>query len=107
MDSVLMQLGVGGIFAILIIREVLNFAKASKVRESANGNKPVTRSEFEKHKDAVQYRDNCVQIVKRIDSAFASAEKRADERLRGVDTQFEAVGRQIGEVKTMIQGLSR
>ena len=96
MDSFITQLGVGGIFAIVVIREVFNFIKS---RNNKDGKEEpqynfgfVNRSEFEEHKKAVQYKDNCEQIVKRIDSSFNSQEKR-----------FDAIDRQFGEVKLLIK----
>ena len=38
-----------------------------------NNKSGITSVEFEKHKDSVQYKDNCSEIVKRI-------EQRADDR---------------------------
>lgn len=63
-DSVIVQLGVGGILAILLLREVFGFLKNSRTK---NNKGCVTINEFERHKDAVQYKDNCEQIVKRLE----------------------------------------
>ena len=38
-----------------------------------NNKQGVSRMEFDKHKDSVQFKDNCTEIVKRI-------EQRADDR---------------------------
>ena len=38
-----------------------------------NNTQGVSRMEFDKHKDSVQFKDNCTEIVKRI-------EQRADDR---------------------------
>ena len=73
MDIPITEIGVGGVFAVIVIREVLSFLKTQKA--SRNGNAGITRAEFEKHKDSVQYKDNCEQIVKRMDAAFEAQEK--------------------------------
>lgn len=41
MDSLLTQLGVGGIFALLIIKEVFNFLAKRKTNGNASGERPV------------------------------------------------------------------
>jgi hypothetical protein len=74
MNELITQVGVGGVLAILIIREVLN------ARNHRKNGEYISRSEFEKHKDSVQYKDSCEQIVKRIDAAFEK-----------IDEQFENV----------------
>ena len=62
--STLPEIGIGGIFALLVIREVLNYTK------SRNGTSPITNTVFEAHKKSVQYKDNCEEIVKRMDVRF-------------------------------------
>ena len=76
------HIGVGGIFALLVIREVFGFIKSKK--QNLNGNTPITKIEFEKHKDVVQYKDNCREIVKRMDGRFDN-----------VDTQLTRVEKLI------------
>jgi len=78
------HIGIGGIFALMVIREVFGFIKSRKV-ESVNGNAPVSKMEFEKHKGMVQYKDNCFEIVKRMDG------------------RFDNVDSQLHEVKTLIK----
>ena len=76
------QLGVGGIFAIVVLREVFNFLKNKNGKNKCSGE--VSREEFERHKGAVQYKDTCDEIVKRLEG------------------RFDNVDIQLGEVKTMI-----
>lgn len=64
MTDHLTQVGVGGIFVLLVLREVFGFISGK------NGKAPVARCEFDEHKKSVQYRDNCEQIVKRMDGQF-------------------------------------
>jgi len=61
MDIPVTEIGVGGVFAIIVIREVLGFMK------TRNGNSYPTRREFEDHKKSVQYKDTCGEIVKRFE----------------------------------------
>ena len=89
MNELLTQLGVGGIFAIIVIREVFNFINGRK----NNGKAPcVTRLELNRLKESVQYKDNCEQIVKRIDASFQAQDKRFDK----IDDDFK-------EVKSLIR----
>jgi len=98
MDQSLTQLGIGGIFAILIVRSVLEFLKSSRSpaeKKSTNGINGVTRSEFEIHKGVVQYKDSCQQIVKRIDENF-------HQRKADMDKRFDKVESCLGELKIMV-----
>jgi hypothetical protein len=100
MNEWMTHIGVGGIFAILVIREVLNFIKPTRtveVKKDVNGKAVlcVSRDEFETHKSHVQYKDNCVQIVKRIDENFL-------ERKRDMDKRFDKVESCLGELKLMV-----
>ena len=89
--EVITQLGVGGIFAILILKIVFDFVSQHK-NKTKHKEDCVTRNEFNKHKGAVQYRNNCEQIVKRIDAAFDAQRQR-----------FDKVDADIGEVKQLIR----
>jgi hypothetical protein len=107
MSDILVQLGVGGVFAILIIREVFGFVKSHKPKNTNGKTFHVTRQEFEKHKDSVQYRDACGEIVKRIDGNFVALEKRDEERMANAKQRFDSIDSSIGEVKTMIGDIDR
>jgi len=76
-NDTLTQLGVGGIFALLIIREVLNFVKNKKVENAPNGYQKVA---------------TCNEIVKRFDKSFDQQDKR-----------FDKVDDQLDEVKVLIK----
>lgn len=89
MDNIVTQVGIGGIFAIIVLREVFTFLNNSKTKKVNNS---VSRSEFDRHKDTMQSKENCRQIVKRLDSAFAAQDKR-----------FDQIDKQFGEVKTLIR----
>lgn len=85
MESWMMQLGVGGIFAIVVLREVFNFLKSKNGKDKCGGD--VSREEFESHKKDVQYESTCKQIVKRMDG------------------RFDNLDNQCVEIKSMIEGL--
>ena len=87
-DIPITEIGVGGAVAVIIIREVLSFLKDKKNGDIAS----VSRDEFEKHKRNVQYKDNCEQIVKRLDEANKAQEVR-----------FNSVDKQFDEVKVLIR----
>ena len=65
-DIPITEIGVGGAIAVIIIREFITYVKVT--RKSGDH---VTRDEFEKHKESVQYKDTCREIVTRIDGGFA------------------------------------
>jgi len=91
--STLPEIGIGGIFALLVIREVLNFINRRGGKDSVSqaefdeNKRAVTAHEFETHKSMVQYKDNCQEVVKRFDCILASQDKRFDR----IDTQFSEV----------------
>ena len=69
------HLGIGGIFALLVIREVFGFIKSRKEVPTNGYQKSAT----------------CNEIVKRFDKNFESQDKR-----------FDKVDVQLDEVKTLI-----
>ena len=69
------QIGVGGIFALMVIREVFAFIKSRKEVPTNGYQKAAT----------------CNEIVKRFDKNFESQDKR-----------FDKVDVQLDEVKTLI-----
>ena len=77
--SALPEIGIGGIFAILVIKEVLSFVK------NRNGNTPITNAAFEDHKKSVQYKDNCIEIQK------------------AMLVRFDNIDRQLSEVKELVK----
>lgn len=103
MSETITQIGMGGVLALLVIREVLTFIKNGKMSKQGNG--VVTQKEFAEHKKAAQYRDNCEQIVKRIDGRFDDLEKRDDERSKHQEQRFNGLDKTLVEVKTMVASL--
>lgn len=73
MQETLLKVGIPGIFAILVLREVLPF-----VVRKANGNVGgvVKRDEFEAHKKTVQWKDVCEANLKRIDGRLDAIDNR-------------------------------
>jgi len=69
------QIGIGGIFALMVIREVFSFIKSRKEVPTNGYQKSAT----------------CNEIVKRFDKNFESQDKR-----------FDKVDVQLDEVKTLI-----
>ena len=93
------QLGVGGTFALLVLYVVFDFLNKRKTNSPAvniNKNGCVTRTEFEKHKDIVQYKDNCKQIQETIKIRFDGLEALTNQKFKSVETG-------LSEVKTLIK----
>ncbi len=98
------ELGVGGIFAILVLQIVFGFVKNRNTK--VNGDAAVTRREFEAHKRSVQYADNCGQIVKRIDGRFDDIEKRDEDRMKYQEHRFDVIDSGVADVKKMIKEIN-
>ena len=81
------HIGVGGIFALLVIKEVFEFIKNKKI--SLNGNGPVTKTEFAEHKKVAQYKDNCMQVQRTIEQKFNGLTDLTNERFRTVNKGIE------------------
>ena len=69
-EQTITHLGIGGLFALAILKVVFDFLKGQRINK--NGNTPITKTEFEKHKSTVQYKDTCKEVVHRIDSSLES-----------------------------------
>jgi hypothetical protein len=81
MTDLITQIGVGGAFAVIMAREAYKFAKDYK----NNGDSDIVkRKEFEEHKKAVVYKDNCA-LVKEFNK----------ERFDHIDAKLESVERLI------------
>jgi len=105
MNETLTHYGIGVVIVILVLREVLPWA-ASLVKSNSNQAKPtgcVTRDEFEKHKQVAQYKDNCGEIVKRIEGEFRAIEDRDIRRVKVVDENFKNMREEFKEVKILIR----
>jgi len=89
MDIPILEIGAGGALAAIILREVFSFVKDTK------GKNGITRAEFDKHKDSVQYKDNCEQIVKRMDAAFIAQEKMFRLMEKRIEDHFRDVKKLI------------
>jgi len=77
MSDPITQLGVGGVFAIVVVREVLNFLKNRNNKHDPPSY--VTKIDFEEHKKSVRYSDTCEQIVKRLDGRFDSLDRQLSD----------------------------
>lgn len=89
-DIPIVEIGAGGALAIVILKTTFDFVKST--RANRNG---VSRGEFEKHKDSVQYKDNCEQIVKRMDAAFIAQEKMFRAMEKRIEEHFSDVKKLI------------
>lgn len=83
MGELVTHVGVGGILAILVIREVLNFLKARNGEASRNYG--ISRDEFDRHKTEVRYRDTC------------------DDRHEAIQRQFADLRSDLSEIKDLIR----
>ena len=78
--------------AVVVVKEAFSFVKAQR---NKTGNSYVTRTEFQTHKDSVQYKDNCEQIVKRLDAAFEAQEKMFKLMEKRIEDHFRDVKKLI------------
>lgn len=76
MNELLTQVGVGGILAILILREVFGFLKNKK---NNPGTGVVSATDFREFQREVQYVSTCKQIVKRLDERFDTVCNKLDK----------------------------
>ena len=72
------NLSVGGLLAIMVIREFVKWTKDTKKEDNSSY---ITRTEHEKAFEVFQRKDNCTEIVKRMDSRFTSI----DNKLEGIE----------------------
>jgi len=79
-EQTITHIGIGGIFALAILKVVFDFLKGQRINK--NGNAPITKTEFEKHTSVVQYKGTCDEIVKRFDGRFDTI----DDSLKEVKT---------------------
>ena len=75
MDELITQIGVPAIVVILILREIVPVVRNGK----SKNNGCISRNEFDKHKESVQYKDTCEQIVRRMDDRFDTVDGNLEE----------------------------
>jgi NAD(P)H-dependent FMN reductase len=92
-DIPIVEIGAGGALAAIILREVFSFLKAQK--SNKNNGPYLSRAEFQTHKESVQYKDNCEQIVKRVDAAFEAQEKMFRLMEKRIEDHFRDVKKLI------------
>jgi len=102
-DNLLTQLGVGGIFAVVIIREAFSFMKATKTK--LNGDSPLTRKEFDDHSKSFQYKGECETTVAAIGQRFEDLDKLHTERKEHHDERFDRIDQHLTDVKEMVRNL--
>lgn len=98
MGEQLTQYGVGVVIIILVLREVLPWAtNIVSAKNGRNGKSDcVSRSEFTQHKRDVQYKDNCGQIQKTINTKFEGLTNLTNQR-------FNTLEQGITDVKSLIK----
>jgi hypothetical protein len=77
----LTQVGVGGIIAIMLVKEVLVF-----VSKQRSGNGSGIQNQLSSLQRTVQFKDTCAETVKRFDAALTSLEKKVDAGFDSVKT---------------------
>jgi hypothetical protein len=101
----LTYIGWSGIITVMILREV--FAYLIKNKSGDNGVRSSlprdNKNDLKELADKVQYKDNCKQIVERIEDAFRNIESRDRERKEYQNSQFKKIDDQLVEVKTLIR----
>lgn len=86
MGDLITQLGVGGVLAVVVIREVLNYLKTRNGKSDNPGTANiVSRQEFDQHKKEVRYRDTCEAMHD------------------GVEQRFDAIKSDLTEIKNLIR----
>ena len=68
-----------------------------------NKNTGISRSEFEKHKDSVQYKDNCQEVVKRIETSISAVAEVQGQQIEGLEKKFDSG---FGELKDLIKNVA-
>ena len=96
----LTQVGVGGVLVILILKLVFEFVGKRQQKTSSSNDvqlpNVVTRPEFENHKESVQYKDTCIETVKRFDTSITAQGKQLEKLDSKIDKGFT-------EVKSLIR----
>ena len=97
MTDTLTQYGVALGVIVIVLREVFNFLKEGKSKK--NGNSCITREEFDHHKAAVQYKENCKPIVDGVKAEFravcAGMQTRHEDFAATIIRRFDRVERLI------------
>lgn len=113
--SVLPDIGIGGIFAILVIREVLNFLGARNGK-ALNGNgdgngtsklEAVTRFELDKRLSNVQFKDTCAEVVRRVDASVGSLSQTVASQQETARKHQQEVQNQYREIHTMLTDIQK
>ena len=86
MDIPITEIGVGGAVALIILREAFRFARDVKPGNSTDA---VKRKEFEEHKKAVVYKDNCALVTEFNNERF----NRIDRKLEKIETLIKNGGK--------------
>jgi len=99
-DDLVMQVGVGGVFALVVLKTVFDFVKSYKTR--VNGDAAVSRNEFETHKKSVRYKDRCDATHEAVGQRFDDLEKLQNERKEHYDQRFDRIDMGVRDLKIMV-----
>ena len=58
-------------------------------------NKPVSNADFEKHKENVQYKTNCAQIVMRMEASISAVAAVQNEKFKNIEAGLDRIERCI------------
>jgi hypothetical protein len=97
MDNTFTEIGIGGIILILGMRELIpiifKYSRNGNGKEKANC---VTRDEFNKFGEAVQYSKNCEQVQKTFEAKIDGFAQTTNQRFNSVETG-------ISELKELVK----
>jgi hypothetical protein len=99
MDSTLTEVGIGGIILILGLREIIPVILKYSRNGNGNGKEKtncVTRDEFSKFGEVVQYSKNCEQVQKTFEAKIDGLTQTTNQRFNSVETG-------ISELKELVK----
>ena len=99
MNDAILQLGVGGIFAVLVIREVLSFLNNKK----SNSQDIIDVASLKDFFNKVQFKDNCVEVIKRFDLQFQSVDEYNKQRREYMEREFTKIDKRFDGVEHLIK----
>ena len=76
MNEWVTQVGVGGVFLLMVFKMLLDYLKGRNNKNCDND--CVTKGEFEKHREAVRYADTCDKVHEGIQRQFLSINQSLD-----------------------------
>ena len=96
--SIITQLGIGGIFCILVLREVFTFVNNRRSNGDNGKGDSVGRTELYRVINGLQTVNNCGEIVKRIDSMLSAFCNQRREDRADHDKRMDAIDKALGDL---------